>query len=72
MGKEKPGFFEISLKVILGLLAIVAVRSIFENDNSKIISKKGKSLLSDDQKMKDINEKILESESKNNHNEVYI
>lgn len=72
MGKEKPVFFEISLKVILGLLAIVAVRSIFENDNSKIISKKGKSLLSDDQKMKDINEKILESESKNNHNEVYI
>jgi hypothetical protein len=57
---------------MLGLLAIVAIRSIFENDNSKIISKKGKSLLSDEEKMKAINDKIIASEKHNEHREIVI
>lgn len=72
MGKEDNDFFEVWLNIMIGVLAIVAIRSIFTNDNSKIISKKGKSILSDDEKMKDINEKILKSEEDEQHSEIYI
>lgn len=59
--------------LLLGVLAIVALKSIFENDNSKIISKQGKKILSDDEKMQDINDKIEESETAaNNHTEIII
>lgn len=58
--------------IFLGVLAIVAIKSIFEDDNSKIISKKGRKLLSDDNKMRDINKKILMTESENSHKEVLI
>ena len=71
MGKEDNDFFEVWLNIMIGVLAIVAIRSIFTNDNSKIISKKGKSILSDDEKMKDINEKILKSEEDEQHSEIY-
>ena len=33
------------VSILLGVLAIVALKSIFENDNSKIISKQGKNSL---------------------------
>jgi hypothetical protein len=72
MAKGKTDFFELWLNIMLGLLAIVAIRSIFENDNSKIISKKGKSLLSDEEKMKVINDKIIASEKHNEHREIVI
>lgn len=72
MAKGKTDFFELWLNIMLGLLAIVAIRSIFENDNSKIISKKGKSLLSDEDKMKAINDKISASEKHNEHREIVI
>jgi hypothetical protein len=72
MEKGKNDFFELWLNIMLGLLAIVAIRSIFENDNSKIISKKGKSLLSDEEKMKAINDKIIASEKHNEHREIVI
>jgi hypothetical protein len=59
--------------LLLGVLAIVALKSIFENDNSKIISKQGKKILSDDEKMQDINDKIEKSETaSNNHTEIII
>jgi hypothetical protein len=59
--------------LLLGVLAIVALKSIFENDNSKIISKQGKKILSDEEKMQDINDKIEESETAaNNHTEIII
>lgn len=59
--------------ILLGVLAVVALKSIFENDNSKIISKQGKKILSDEEKMQDINDKIEESETAaNNHTEIII
>jgi hypothetical protein len=61
------------VSILLGVLAIVALKSIFENDNSKIISKQGKKILYDEDKMQDINDKIEESEtSANNHTEIII
>lgn len=59
--------------ILLGVLAIAALKSIFENDNSKIISKQGKKILSDEEKMQDINDKIEKSETAaNNHTEIII
>lgn len=58
--------------IIIGALGILAIISIFEDDNSKIISKRGKKLLSDTKKMQDINEKILKSESQDKYNEILI
>jgi len=60
------------LTLLIGLLAIFAIKSIFENDNSKIVSVKGKKLLSDDKKMQDLNKKILKSEKSNSHNDIFI
>lgn len=60
------------LAILLGVLAIFMIKSIFENDNSKIVSKKGRKFLSDDDKMKEINQKISLSENKNEHQEVFV
>lgn len=60
------------VSILFGVLAIFALKSIFENDNSKIISKQGKKILLDDDKMQDINGKIETSESSNNHAEIVI
>jgi hypothetical protein len=60
------------LAILIGVLAIWAIKSIFENDNSKIVSKKGKRFLSDDKKMQDINEKIHDSEIQNQHHEIIV
>lgn len=60
------------VNILLGVLAIVALKSIFENDNSKIISKEGKKILSDEDRMHHINGKIEKSESSNSHAEIII
>lgn len=60
------------LNILFGVLAIVALKSIFENDNSKIISKQGNKILSDEEKMNDINEKIEKTESCSNHHNIDI
>jgi len=72
MKEKKNNNFGIWTGILLGVVAILAIKSIFEDDNSKIISKKGRKLLSDDDKMKDLNEKILNSEDNNHHQEILI
>jgi len=72
MIKKENKNIENWIGILIGAIAILAIKSIFENDNSKIISNKGRKILSDTKKMNDINEKILESESKKNHSEIYI
>lgn len=47
--------------LILGLLAIFSLRSLFDNDESKIVSKEGRKYLADDEKMREISEKIAQS-----------
>tara|TARA_R110001592_G_scaffold225575_2_gene481553 strand:- start:1362 stop:1604 length:243 start_codon:yes stop_codon:yes gene_type:complete len=79
MAKKKEGLFQMCFRVLIslfgiliGLLAIVAVKSIFENDSSKIISKKGQKMLLDDKKMNEINRKIERTELDSQHNEILI
>jgi hypothetical protein len=60
------------IAILIGAIAILAVKSIFEDDSSKIVSKKGRRILSDTKKMNDLNEKIQESEDKNDYREIYI
>jgi hypothetical protein len=70
--KSKNDTHETWLAILMGVLAIFLVKSIFENDNSKIISKKGSRILSDEDKMNEINSKINTSEGANSHQEVLI
>jgi len=72
MTKEQNKNIENWISILLGAVAIVAIKSIFENDNSKIVSNKGRKILSDTKKMNDINQKIQESESENEYSEIYI
>lgn len=72
MGLKKSDLIESWFAILLGVLAVIAIKSIFENDNSKIISKKGRKILLDSDKMKEINRKIIASEDKNHHQEIFI
>lgn len=57
---------------LVGVLAIFAIKSIFEDDNSKIISKKGSKILADEEEMKKLNEKFKISDEENQHQEIFI
>lgn len=72
MANKKNSNDDTWLHIILAVLAIFAIKSIFENDNGKIISKKGKRFLSDENKMKELDKKFKTLESSNNQEEVFI
>lgn len=68
MKKKTSQNLENLFAILLGTIAIFTLKSVFENDESKIISQKGSKYLSDNNKMDEINKMINESE----HNEVVI
>jgi len=72
MDSKKDDTKETWLAIILGVLAIVLVKSLFENDDSKIVSKKGQKMLSDEEKMKEVNDKISKSEEGDKHQEIFV
>lgn len=73
MGSDKnKETIESIFAVLIGVFALLALQSLFENDESKIISKKGRKLLSDDKEMRRIDEQIQKSQSNNEHQEVFI
>lgn len=49
------------ISVILGLSAIQLLRSFFEDDNSKIVSKQGRRILFDKKEMEDLNKVLLDA-----------
>lgn len=63
MKETKTNSIEDFLTILVGVFAILTLKSIFDNDDSKIISKKGKNYLSDDTKMEEINKQIKNSEN---------
>jgi len=67
--KKNTGSSETFLQFLFGALAILVVRSLFENDNSKILSKKGSQMLLDKDKMKELHDKLQKMES-NKENEI--
>lgn len=68
VNKDDSTFFSI----LLGVFAVFAIKSIFEHDNSKIISKKGSDILSDEGRMNEIQEKLNVVDGKNNYSEIII
>lgn len=75
MQETKKDKIEAFIAILLGVFAIFAIMSIFENDNSKIVSKKGRKILSDSDKMDDLDKKVKENEeskSDESHKEIYI
>ncbi len=64
-------FFNIII-IMLGLIGVSSIISLFESDSSKIVSKKGKQLLSDPQRMEEINNLIDERQQTAHHSEVVI
>lgn len=74
MSKNTKSDTETWLQIILGVLAIFAIKSLFENDRSKIISNKGSNTLSDEKKMKELDKKMkdLENTKDKTQNEIFI
>ncbi len=66
--------FESYFSLFLGLTAVFSLKAIFDNDESKIISSKGREYLSDTKKMKEINDKIekADNDTENTHIEIVI
>ena len=61
------------LGILIGIFAVLAIKSIFEHDNSKIVSKKGSRALSDKKKMQELNSELRKLENdENSHREVLI
>lgn len=74
MSTEKKLEFDDVIKFLLGLIAIFAVKALFEHDSSRVISKKGEKMLSDDKSMEDLEDKLgdIEVDAPSSHKEVYI
>jgi hypothetical protein len=59
--------------LVVGLLAIFALKSLFENDETQTLSKRGHQILDDDNKMKEVESKIdSQTQSKEAYQEVII
>lgn len=65
MKKKEKADGETFLQILVGVLAIFAIRSFFEHDNSKILSRKGAQILLDEKKMSDIDNQIKKMEPGN-------
>lgn len=60
------------VQILIAALALSVLKALFESDNSKIISKRGISVLSDEEEMKEVSKKILKAETDNHGQEVFI
>jgi len=72
MAKKNEDFSDNWFSLLFGLIAIAAIKTIFENDSSKIVSKKGKKFLLDDDRMNKLNKKFENSDLDKNEHEFYI
>ncbi len=73
MSSKEKNIILVCISTFFSVFAILlAIRSIFDDDSDKIISKKGQEILNDSDKMKDLKEKLKKSKSEDQHNEIYI
>lgn len=73
MSKDSKKNSDTWLQALIAVIAILAIKSIFENDRSKIVSKKGSKILSDEKEMKkisDMKEDIMDGDNK--QREIFI
>ena len=68
--KENIGTRETFFQVLFGIITLLVIRSLFEHDNSRILSQKGSNMLSDDKKMRELDQKLRNMES--NEGEIVI
>ena len=59
-------------QLIIGVLDVFVLKSIFENDRSKIVSRKGQNILEDETKMKEIHQRKDKMESDGTQREIFI
>lgn len=65
-------FFSKYVPLFLGLFALLSIRSILNDDNSRIISKGGLSMLDDKKKIDDVFAKIDHSAESKPNQEIFI
>ncbi|WP_319589666.1 hypothetical protein [uncultured Draconibacterium sp.] len=70
--KKVPDIFETILTLLIAALGIFALKVIFDNDSSKIVSEEGRQILENEEKMKEVSKKILDSEKEGPYREVVI
>lgn len=68
--KEKKHDLNFYLGVLISLFAVSVITSLFDDDNSKVVSKQGRRILNDNSKLKDLENKILDAKEKDE--DVYI
>lgn len=72
MSKKQNSSDDKWLDILLGVLAILLLKSIFENNDSKIVSKEGQNTLSDSKKMDEVEKRLKEAESEPSQNKEVI
>ena len=69
-------YFDIEnlVPLIFSALAVLSILSFLENDDSKIVSRKGRKILQDKKRMNEIKQRLQQKESNQdeNYTEVYI
>jgi hypothetical protein len=70
--KKAPQNKEAFTTLIMSVFAIFLLKSLFANDNSKIVSKKGLRILSDKHKLNELNKKIISNESSGSLEDIVI
>lgn len=70
--KKFLDFSESWIATIFGVSVFHSLHSIFDNDNSKIVSEEGKWILRNEEEMKEINKIITESEENSKYTEIII
>ncbi|WMN12248.1 hypothetical protein QYS49_32955 [Marivirga salinae] len=60
------------LIIVLGFIGISSILSLFHDDSSKIVSKKGEKILSSPKEMEEINKLIDSKQSSEHYSEIVI
>lgn len=68
---ESETLLQIIIGIVIAVLTIFVIKSLFEHDSSKILSKKGSQILSDEEKMKELDRKLRGMEI-SNESEIII
>jgi hypothetical protein len=67
-GDTNIGFLEVAV----GILAILAIGSLFKSDSAKVVSNKGAELLDDEESMKSVDRKLLALKNKHQHSSIEV
>lgn len=73
LNSKKVKFLEVLLLVLSSIAIVMAIRSLFDNDDSRVVSGEGRDFLNDEDKMKVLRERLKQrDESDQVHGEIVI